>query len=157
MFNETRTMLGAAFFLLIIAIIYVAWSVEPTGTVLLLFGFFAYGMLGGWMLLQWRRRKRVPRPEDRPDATMEEGAGEIGYFPAASMWPAGIGLGGIMLGIALIYGSWWYLVAGIFLFGAIAGFVVEAEARDRTPEEAVLDRGEHYEGRPFEAPHHEDH
>jgi hypothetical protein len=127
---EYKTMLGAALFLATIAILYGFWSREATGTALLIFGVCAYGMLAGYLFMQWRRRDGIGRPEDRPDATQADGAGEVGFFPAASIWPAGIGLGAIFIGIALIYGSWYWLIGGILVFGGIIGFVVEAEARE---------------------------
>jgi hypothetical protein len=39
------------------------------------------------------------------------------------------------MGFAMIYGSWYWLIGGILLFGAIAGFVVEAEAREEGPDD----------------------
>jgi hypothetical protein len=127
---ESKTMMWAAIFLATLAIIYGFWSREPTGTALLIFGVCAYGMLAGYLFLQWKRRAGIDRPEDRLDATQEDGAGEIGFFPAASIWPPAIGIGGVMAAVALVYGSWYWLLAGIFIFGGIIGFVVEAEARE---------------------------
>jgi hypothetical protein len=127
---EYKAMMWAAIFLASVAILYGFWSREPTGTALLIFGVCAYGMIAGFLFLQWKRRQGIDRPEDRLDATQEDGAGEIGFFPAASIWPAAIGVGGVMVAIALIYGTWYWLIAAIFIFGGVAGFVVEAEARE---------------------------
>jgi hypothetical protein len=95
---------------------------------MLLAGFAAYGLLGVFLLMQWKRRHNIPRPEDDPDGTYEEAAGEIGFFPAASIWPAGIGLGAIFVGVALIYGNWYWVIALPLIIGSIIGFSVEAEA-----------------------------
>jgi hypothetical protein len=127
---EYKVMLGAAVFLATIGIIYGFWSREPTGTALLIFGVCAYGLMAGYLFLQWQRREGIDRPEDRPDATQADGAGEVGFFPAASIWPAAIGLGGIFIAIAMIFGVWYWLIAAILILGGIAGFVVEAEARE---------------------------
>lgn len=132
--KEWHTTLGAAVFLGLMLIAYWIWSVvdrlsEPSGTVMLLFGGSAYLLLACYILLQWIRRHRIERPEDNVNATQADGAGEVGFFPAASIWPASIGLGAIFFGIALIYGTWYWVIGAILLFGAIIGFVVESEAR----------------------------
>jgi hypothetical protein len=133
---EWKVIIGASFFIGILALAYWRLSNEDAGSVMLLFGFAAYGMLGCFLLLQWKRRHNIDRPEDNPDGTYEEAAGEIGFFPAASIWPAGIGLGAIFVGIALIYGNWYWVIALPLLLGAIIGFTVEAEANHEA-EEAV--------------------
>ncbi len=86
--HESILALGASFFLALIAVVYFAWSGETSGTVMLIFGCLAYALLGGFLALIFFRGHRVPRPEDRPDATMEEGAGEINFFPHNSIWPS---------------------------------------------------------------------
>jgi Cytochrome c oxidase subunit IV len=130
---EATTCFGAALFLAVTAAIYWFWSREQTGTVCLIFGLCAYGMIAGYFYLQYRHRQGIPRPEDREDAEQADGAGEVGFFPAASIWPAGIGLGAIFAGVAMIYGDWYWLIAGILILGAIIGFTVEAEAREEGP------------------------
>ncbi len=132
---ELRVCLGAGLFLGVVAIIYWFLSNEDTGTTCLLFGFCAYTLIGAYLILQWRRRHGIPRPEDRDDAEMSDGAGEVGFFPAASIWPAGMGVGAVFLGIGLIYGVWYLFIGGVFLLGSIAGFVVEAEAREEGPDD----------------------
>lgn len=130
---EMRTCFGAALFLGIVCTIYWFWSNEDTGTACLLFSFSAYTLMGSYFLLQWRRRQGVPRPEDRDDADMADGEGEIGFFPAASIWPAGIGVGGVFLAIGMIYGTWYLFIGGVFVIGSIIGFVYESEAREEGP------------------------
>lgn len=132
---EMRLMLGVAGFLALVAIVYGFWSREATGTACLLFGFAAYGLIGLYFMLQWHRRHKIERPEDRVDATHADGAGEVGFFPAASIWPAGIGLGGVFLALGMVFGTWYYLIGGILVFGAVIGFSVEAEAREEGPDE----------------------
>jgi hypothetical protein len=133
--HETRITLGSAAFLIFIFIVYLAWSREATGSTCLLFGGVAYALLGGYTYLQLRKRNGIPRPEDSLDATQADGAGEIGFFPAASMWPAGIGVGAVFFGVAMIYGTWYWVIGGIMLFGAIIGFVVEGERREAGPDD----------------------
>ena len=85
--REMEVALGTSAFLVLVFIIYLAWSREATGSACLLFGAVAYGMLGGYCLLVHHKRNGIPRAEDNVDATQADGAGEVGFFPAASMWP----------------------------------------------------------------------
>jgi hypothetical protein len=126
--HEWVLALGISVFLAIVAIVYFAWSGEFSGSVMLTFGAFAYAIMFGYILLQYLRRHRIPRVEDR-DATPEEGAGDIAFFPGNSIWPAAMGLGAVSLAIGLAFGKWFWAIGGILLVGAIVGFAVEAEAR----------------------------
>jgi hypothetical protein len=128
--REMHLLLGSSLFLGVICAVYWFWSTDPTGTTMLLFGFAAYLMLGIFMLAQWRRRKGIPRPEDREDATQIDGAGEVSFFPAASIWPPAIGVGAAFFALALVFGNFYWVIAGIFIVGGVVGFVVESEARE---------------------------
>jgi hypothetical protein len=127
--HEWMLALGASFFLALIAVVYYAWSGETSGSVMLVFGCLAYALLGGFLLLVFLRRHHAPRPEDEPDATMEEGAGEIAFFPHNSIWPVALGLSAISLAIGLAFGKWFWAIGAILLLGTIIGFAVEAESR----------------------------
>ena len=130
---EWRTILGASVFLGATAAVY--WvlvaghghKVEASGIAMLIFGFAAYGMLFGYLLLQYARRKSIPRPEDRFDATQADGEGEVAYFPAASIWPAGMGLALIFAAISAVWGLWYLIIGGILFVGAVIGWVVESD------------------------------
>jgi hypothetical protein len=126
---EWRTVIGAAVFLVAICLIYWAWSTEATGTTLLLFSGVAYLILGGFLIMVWLRRKKLPRPEDKDDGTFEETADKaVDFFPSSSIWPAGMGLGVTFIAIALIFGNFYWLIGLPLFFGAIIGFSVESEA-----------------------------
>ena len=115
---EWRTVLGASLFLGATALVYGAYKnhpVEASGVTMLAFGFFAYGLLFGYLLLVYLRRDRIPRPEDRFDATSADGEGEVGYFPNASIWPAAMGLGMIIGVVGFIYGLWFTIIGGVLL------------------------------------------
>ncbi len=130
---ESRTILGAFTFLLLTAGIY--WglvavhghSAERSGIAMLVFSFAAYGMLGFYLLAQYLRRHGIPRVEDRFDATQEDGAGVIDYFPAASVWPAGMGIGMILGALALAWGIWYLYMGGVIFIGAVIGWVTESD------------------------------
>jgi hypothetical protein len=63
-------------------------------------------------------------------ATLCPASQEVAFFPSASVWPAAMGLGFVLLGVGLVYGVWYWVIGGIIFVGAIIGFSVEAEARD---------------------------
>jgi Flp pilus assembly protein TadB len=130
---ESRTCLGAFLFLFLLAGLY--WGLvavhghqaERAGITLLFFAFSAYLLLGGYLLPQYLRRHGIPRPEDRFDATQEDGAGVIDYFPAASIWPAGMGVAFTFGAMALVWGIWYLYIAGILFVGSMIGWVVESD------------------------------
>jgi hypothetical protein len=67
-----------------------------------------------------------PRPEDRKDAEVADGAGELGFFPPYSWWPLWNGLCLALIAFAVAMGAWWLVVIG-FGLGAVAltGLVFE--------------------------------
>jgi hypothetical protein len=127
--TETRVVAVGMVFLAVLAVIYWFVSYERIGTTELSVGALAYLLLGGYLFLQ-SRRLGSSRPEDREDATMDDGVGAIGYFPAASVWPAALGLGVVVIAIGLVFGPWFFVVGFIVAAGAIIGYAVEAQARD---------------------------
>lgn len=78
------------------------------------------------LYLGFHARKMEARPEDRKDAEIADGAGELGFFPPYSWWPLWCAstLAVCMIGIAA--GAWWLFIIGM-AFGAIAlcGLVFE--------------------------------
>ena len=66
-----------------------------------------------------------PRPEDRKDAEIADGAGELGFFPPYSWWPlwCAVCLAVIVLGVVI---GWWLFIIGVML-GAVAlsGWIFE--------------------------------
>lgn len=76
--------------------------------------------------LGFHARKMEPRPEDRQDAEIADGAGELGFFPPYSWWPlwAALTLGVMVFALAMT--AWWLFIIGSVL-GALAtcGLVFE--------------------------------
>jgi hypothetical protein len=68
--------------------------------------------------LGFHARRMEPRPEDRQDGEIADGAGELGFFPPYSWWPmwCALCLAAIALGVAI---GWWLLIIGMVL-GAVA-------------------------------------
>src|SRR3989440_11347548 len=66
-----------------------------------------------------------PRPEDRPDAEISDGAGEVGFFSPGSYWPLGLGLATLVAAIGLGHCHVWLLALGILrVLGATTGLLL---------------------------------
>jgi hypothetical protein len=76
--------------------------------------------------LGFHAKRMDPRPEDRADAVIADGAGELGFFPPYSWWPlwTAMALGCVVFAIAS--GAWWLVIIG-GLLGAVAlvGWIYE--------------------------------
>ena len=70
--------------------------------------------------------KMEPRPEDRQDAEVSDGAGELGFFPPFSWWPLWCALTLATMVYATAYGAWWlFILGGVLGFVALSGWVFE--------------------------------
>src|SRR4051812_21674952 len=99
-----------AVFCVIAAVVYGLWSREPIGTTALVLSAGLTGLIGGFF---WFVSRRIDaRPEDRKDADIAEGAGELGFFSPGSYWPFGLALSAATMGLALAFWcSWLILIA----------------------------------------------
>jgi hypothetical protein len=113
-----------AFFCVVAAVVYGIWSREPIGTTALALSAGLTGLIGGFF---WFVSRRIDaRPEDRKDADIAEGAGELGFFPPASYWPFGLALSAGLMGLALAFWySWLILIAAAALLITIGGLLFE--------------------------------
>jgi hypothetical protein len=127
--TETRVVLFCSLFVGVIAAVYWFTSYEDAGAVMLLVAALAYAMLSGYLYLQVRRLADGPaRAEDLDEGTVPDfGSVEIGYFPAASVWPAALAMGAVLTALGLVFGYWFLVIAAIFFVGAITGYAVEAQ------------------------------
>jgi hypothetical protein len=127
---ELRLAVFGTVFVGVMAAVYWFTSYEDAGSTLLLVGALAYALMGGYLYVQYRRlRPGPPRPEDSEEATIRDAEVEVGYFPAASVWPAALGLGAVVTTLGLVFGYWFFVLAAILFVGAIVGYAVEAQAR----------------------------
>jgi hypothetical protein len=100
------------------------YGVEPVGLVaLILTGGLA--LLAG-SYLRFVSRRIEPRPEDREDAEVSDGAGELGFFSPGSYWPVALAASAATAGLALAFFHIWLLVIAIaMLLISIGGLVFE--------------------------------
>ena len=113
-----------AVFCVIAAAVYGIWSGEPIGTTALVLSGGLTGLIGGFF---WFISRRIdPRPEDRKDADIADGAGELGFFPPASYWPFALAASAGLMGLALAFWySWLMAIAGAALLITIGGLLFE--------------------------------
>ncbi len=113
-----------AFLCVAAAVVYGVWSREPIGTTALVLSAGLTGMIGAFF---WFVSRRIdPRPEDRKDAEIAEGAGELGFFPPASYWPFALALSAALMGLGLAFWyPWLMLIAGAALLVTIGGLLFE--------------------------------
>ena len=136
---EALLLIGVGLFFGLVAIAYWFLSYEDGGAMMLV-GTCGLGLLPGFFYFYWHRRFQGnkyfywgrldhvagARPEDREDATIEEGAGTIASFPGSSIWPFIFGSGAFLSTLALVFGIW-LLPPGIALiFVAAVGATVES-------------------------------
>jgi hypothetical protein len=115
--TEWRIFGVVAAFLILTAGVYAWWTwyalgaIEWIGSIALLLSFALTGMCAWYFWVVSRRIE--PRPEDRLDAEVSEGAGVVGFFSPGSYWPFGIALACAATGIGLVLWLWWLIIAGM--------------------------------------------
>ena len=108
---------------------YVAWSwiyfgaVEVIGTAVIGFLIFLTSFIAFY--LQSGMKKGELLPEDRLDAEIEEGAGEVGFFAPWSSWPVYLSATSAIVFLSLAVGWWLFFIGvGLSIIG-IVGWVYE--------------------------------
>ncbi|MGY1773356.1 cytochrome c oxidase subunit 4 [Blastococcus sp. SYSU D00813] len=110
--------------LVVFAVVYGLWAQEPIGTTALALSAGLTILVGGFF---WFISRRIDaRPEDRKDAEMADGAGELGFFSPASYWPLGIALSAATtaLGLAFFY-PWLILIGLVAVLITVGGLLFE--------------------------------
>ncbi len=88
-----------------------------TGTSALVMTTLLAGMVT--LYLGFHAKKMDPRPEDRKDAEIADGAGELGFFPPYSWWPLWCAMTLAVMVFGLAAAAWWLFIIGVAL-GAVA-------------------------------------
>lgn len=130
MTTEWRIFGGVAAFLLGAAGLYAWWTwyelgaLEWIGSIALLLSCLLSAMIAWYFRVVAARIE--PRPEDRPDSEITEGAGEVGFFSPGSYYPFGIALAAVVAGLGVVFWMWWLMVAGVIgLVAAVSGMLFE--------------------------------
>ena len=121
---EWRIFGGVAAFLFAMCALYAWWShdyfsgqadaahhLDWVGTVALFLSGLLCLMCGGYF---WFVSRRIDlRPEDREDAEIADGSGEVGFFSPGSYWPFGIALCALIAGFGIADWRPWMIGVGI--------------------------------------------
>ncbi len=121
---EARVFEICAGFFFLCAIVYVWLAGEPVGSA----GLFLTGGLALIIGTYFRfvSRRLTPRPEDRPDAEIADGAGELGFFAPGSYWPIGVAAAAAVVAVGIAYFFVWLIVIGMaLLFVMVGGLLFE--------------------------------
>jgi len=114
--------LGAAFYF-VVAGAYWFFSRDEIGTTaLVMTGALAF-LVAFYML--YTAKRVYPRPEDLPNAEVDEADPEYGFFSPHSWWPLAIGIASFLVVLGLIFAVW-LVVLGVFaLVIALVGWLFE--------------------------------
>jgi hypothetical protein len=112
-----------AAFLVPVTIVYWVLSQDPTGTTCLALSIGLTFMVGYYLLFTARRMEA--RPEDRPDAEISEGSGEVGFFPPHSWWPIALAASFSITMLGLIFGPFLVLMGMMVLVVSTLGLLFE--------------------------------
>jgi hypothetical protein len=128
--SESRIFNGVALFLFLMAAVYGIWTgwgkskVEAAGTTAIILSGLLLFMCGAYFSFVARRIE--PRPEDRPDAEIHEGAGELGFFSPGSYWPFGIALSAALAGLGIVFWAPWLIaMGGVAVLASVGGLLFE--------------------------------
>jgi hypothetical protein len=121
--SETWIFVICTFFFVLVAPAYWLVTSDPTGTSALVMTALLTTLVSFY--LGFHATRMEPRPEDRKDGEIADGAGELGFFPPYSWWPmwCTMCLATIVLGVVI---GWWLVIIGFALGGvALSGLIFE--------------------------------
>jgi Cytochrome c oxidase subunit IV len=121
---EAILLLFLGLFFGIVGVVYWFWSYEQAGTAMLI-GTCTLGLLPGSYYWYWHKRMGN-RVEDRDDATIAEGAGNIDSFPSTSIWPFVLGMGAFLTVNSLVFGIWLIFPGISLILTALVGVTAES-------------------------------
>ena len=120
---ETWTIIGCGIFFLLISPIYWILTEDWTGTTALVMTTLLCVLLGAYLATV---ASQIPeRPEDRSDAEIADGAGELGFFPPFSWWPLFCAAAMAFAVIGFIIGWWMFIIGAVFIAVMVMGWVFE--------------------------------
>ena len=126
MSTQSKFLLGAGGFSIVVAVVYWYFGYESAGFAMLLFMGLATAFFGSYILYRAGRERRT-YAEDDPDADHVKQAGErVGWFSSGSIWPLVMGLGAAIGLEGFVYGAWLLFFGGILFVWAAIGFMMES-------------------------------
>lgn len=98
-------------------------EVEPIGQTALVLTFFMVVMIYAYLTITGR--KIDPRPEDSKHGEIAQGAGTLGFFPPASIWPFWCALVAAIMLLGVVFGWWLSMLGGVLGVWAVCGWCFE--------------------------------
>jgi len=120
---EGGLFIGCAVFFAAVDIVYWYFSHDPTGTTALAFSVGLAFLAGFYVLFTGRRLPK--QPQDDPQAEIEQGTGELGFFSPHSWWPLFVGSSAALAAVGAAIGWWLFLIGMLCLVFTTIGFVFE--------------------------------
>lgn len=112
-----------AVFLLVVGGVYWIVSRDPTGfTCIVLAG--GLGLMVGYYLL-FTGSRIDERPEDREDAEIADGAGEVDFFAPHSWWPMLLAGAAAITATGIAFGAFIIIIGVVLLLVALSGLLFE--------------------------------
>lgn len=121
--SETWIFVICTFFFLLFAPAYWFVTGDPTGTSALVMTSLLTLLVSFY--LGFHASRMEPRPEDRNDGEIADGAGELGFFPPYSWWPLWCGLTLATIVVGVVVGWWLFIIGAIFGSVALSGLIFE--------------------------------
>ena len=120
---ESWIIVSLAIFCALVAPIYWWITYDWTGTTALVMTTLLCVLLGFYLIVV---AKQIPaRPEDRLDAEILEGAGELGFFPPYSWWPLYCSLAFTAIVLGVVFGWWLFIIGAAIGLFTLIGWVYE--------------------------------
>jgi hypothetical protein len=120
---EGYLFLVIGFIIAVCTVVYAVYSGDATGITCLILSIGLAVMVGFYLTFTARRMEA--RPEDRPDAEISEGSGEVGFFAPHSWWPIALAASFAVTLIGTIIGPFLVLIGTLFLTVALLGLLFE--------------------------------
>ncbi|MEU0400576.1 cytochrome c oxidase subunit 4 [Streptomyces sp. NPDC006197] len=126
--SEAYLFAGVAVFFLVTDVAYAWFAREPAGIAALSVSFLMAAVIAFFSLVNYRRKGM--RPEDRPDAEIQERGGRVDFFPPHSRHPVVTATGAAIVAYGLVFGVWLALIGlGVLLLG-VFGMVFQYAGRE---------------------------
>ncbi len=110
-------------FFVLVAPAYWLITGDWTGTSALTMAALLVGMVS--LYLGFHAARMEPRPEDRKDGEIADGAGELGFFPPYSWWPLWCGLTLAVCVLGVVIGWWLFIIGAVLGVLALQGWIFE--------------------------------
>lgn len=120
---ETWIFVICTFFFVLVAPAYWFVTGDPTGTSALVMTALLTTLVS--IYLGFHASRMEPRPEDRKDGEIADGAGELGFFPPYSWWPMWCAMTLATIVVGVVIGWWLVIIGGVLGAVALSGLVFE--------------------------------